>query len=193
MFQMPALLRFHRRLITACALIASVLLLGACGSDEKAQPWDGDWTRVVEVPKGVAGRCIDETLHIDRGYWQLKATVHATYNCSMPTLELVYEGVLGKVTITRQTPTLEANISIDTLKLVKVANISRGQYDYLGSNGVKQLADIYLGQTLQTQMPISVAGDSLATPLFQPLWAVAYSDVPYEGALKIYTRVPAKK
>lgn len=191
MFQMPALLRFD--LIAAIALTIGVLALGGCGREEKAQPWDGEWTRRVEVPKGVAGRCIEETLHIDRGFWQLKATVHATYACNLPTLELVYEGVLGKVVITRQTPTLDANISVDTLKLVKVANISRGQYDYLGSSGVDQLSDVYLGKTAQVQMSISVAGDTLATPLFEPLWTVAYSEVPYQDSQKIYTRAPAKK
>jgi hypothetical protein len=191
MFQMPALLRFD--LIAVAALILGVLALGGCGGEEKAQPWDGDWKRSVEVPKGVSGRCVDETLHIDRGFWQLKATIHATYACNLPTLELVYEGVLGKVVITKQTPTLDANISVDTLKLVKVANISRGQYDYLGSKGVDQLADVYLGKTVQVQMSISVAGDSLATPLFEPLWTVAYSEVPYQDSLKVYTRVAAKK
>lgn len=190
---MPVPCRFRYRLAGALALVAGVLVLGGCGGDEQSQPWDGNWVRRIEVPKGVAGRCVDETLHIDRGFWQLKAVVHATYHCNLPTLELVYEGVLGRVIITRKTPTLDANITVDTLKLAQVANISRGEYDYLGSNGVDQLADVYLGSTAQALMPISVAGDTLATPLFGPLWAVAYSDVPYQNSLQIYTRVPEKK
>jgi len=193
MFQMPVLRQCWCRLIAASALVASLLVLASCSHDEKAQPWDGDWTRRVEVPGGIAGRCVDESLHIDRGLWRLKAIVHATYSCNAPTLELVYEGVLGKVVITRETPTLDANITIDTLKLTKVANISRGQRDYLGKSGVQQLADIYLGKTAQVQMPISVAGETLATPLFGPLRTVAYSDVPYREAMTIYTRVRVKR
>ena len=190
---MPVLRRCQRHLIAAGWLVVSLALLDDCGHEEQSQPWDGDWTRRVEVPSGVAGRCIDESLHIDRGLWRLKAVVHATYSCNAPTLELVYEGVLGKVVITRQTPTLDANITVDTLKLAKVANISRGQRDYLGKSGVQQLADIYLGKTVQVQMPISVVGETLATPTFGPLWVVAYSDAPYRDAMAIYTRVPAKK
>jgi len=189
MFQMPVLRQCWRRPTATGIVIVSLLALVGCGHDEKSQPWDGDWTRRVEVPSGVAGRCIDESLHIDRGLWRLKAIVHATYGCTAPTLELVYEGVLGKVSITRQTPTLDADITVDTLKLAKVANISRGQRDYLGKKGVQQLADIYLGKTTQAQMPISVAGETLAAPIFAPLWAVAYSDAPYQDAMTIYTRV----
>jgi len=185
MFQMPVLRQCWRRPIAAGMLIVSLLALAGCGHDEKSQPWDGDWTRRVEVPSGVAGRCIDESLHIDRGLWRLKAIIHATYSCTAPTLELVYEGVLGKVSITRQTPTLDANITVDTLKLAKVANISRGQRDYLGKKGVQQ--------TAQAQMPISVAGETLAAPIFAPLWAVAYSDAPYQDAMTIYTRVSVEK
>lgn len=187
---MLALQRRPVKQIAVGMLIVSVLLLGGCGSDGKAQPWDGDWTRRTDMPQGVVGRCIDETLHIDRGFWQLTAIVYATYNCKVPTLALVYEGVLGKVVISREIPTLDASISVDTLKLVKVANISRGEYDYIGSSGVEQLAELYLGNMTQTQMSISVAGDSLATPLFQPLWSVAYADLPYHDALKVYKRAP---
>ena len=190
---MPVLRRFRRRLIVSGILAVSVFALGGCGRDEKAQPWDGDWTRRVEVPSNVAGRCIDETLHIDRGFWRLKAIVHATYSCTAPTLELVYEGVLGKVTITRNTPTLDADITVDTLTLAKVANISRGEHDYLGKDGVEQLSEVYLGKTVHAQMPISVAGETLAAPLFGPLWTVAYSDAPYLDTMTMYTRVPVKK
>ena len=190
---MPVLRHPHGRSIATSALAVVLILLGGCDKEGKARPWDGDWTRRIDVPVGINGRCIDETLHIDRGLWQLKAVVHATYSCSAPTLELVYEGVLSKVVITRETPTLDANITIDTLKLAKVANISRGQYDYLGASGVEQLADIYLGRGDQAQMPISVAADSLATPLFGPLWAVAYADTPYRDTMRMYARVPPRQ
>lgn len=174
-----------------CLALACVLAAGGCGDGDKAQPWDGEWTRRIEVPKGVAGRCIDETLKIDRGYWQLKAIVHATYHCNLPMTELVYEGVLGKVVIIRDTPTLDANITVDTLKLDQVANISRGEYDYLSSSGVEQLSEAYLGKMEQAQMSISIVGDSLATPVFEPLWTIAYSEAPYLDVLKTYTRAVA--
>lgn len=172
------------------ALLIAMTVLGAgCGKQQSAQPWDGDWQRRIEVPAGVNGRCIDETLHIDRGFWRLTAVVHSTFRCNMPTLELQYEGVLGKVVVKRATPTLDAAIIVDTLKLARVANVSRGEFDYLSAGSVAQLAEVYLGNTEQTTMTISVAGDTLATPLFEPLWSVAYADTPYQEILKTYARV----
>ena len=181
------------RLLALSVIVIGSLVLAGCGNDQKRQRWDGEWVRQIAVPKDMAGRCVDEVLHIRRGAWRLSATVYATYRCDSPTVELVYEGVLGKVAIAREAPTLDAEITVDSLKLAKVANISRGKHDYLSPDAVHQLSSIYLGATTQTRMVISIAGDSLAAPVFEPLWSVAYSDAPYQSVLKIYTRAADKK
>lgn len=163
--------------ILSFAAISAVFLFTACNKKEPVDAvWQGQWQRTVHVPKNVQGRCFDEYLSIKGKQWQLKAVLHATYECDSPYLELSYQGVLQQVLIKRASKTDAMTLVVEDISLVGVTDLSTTTSRVLSARSVKTMEQEYLPKgerNMQQKVSFNADKNKMQSSYLQPLLLLA--------------------
>lgn len=154
-----------------------MFFLTGCSEKEPVDAiWQGQWQRTVKVPKNVQGRCYDEYLGINGKRWQLKAVLHATYECDSPYLELHYQGDLQQVLIKRNQKDNAMTLVVDDISLVGVTDLSTDVSRVLSAKSVKTLEQQYLPvseRSMQQKVSFSADKNTMQSSYLQPLLMLA--------------------
>jgi hypothetical protein len=163
--------------IAVLALSIGILTgLSACGSEEIEPFWQGTYKRTVNVPKGLQGRCYEETLSIDGKTWHLQAVLHATYSCDIPYLELAYQGVLQEVRIKRDSDNKKLELIIEDIHLVAMVDLAEGKRQALRDSVLEKLSEKYVSEEYENyQQLVEFSADNkvMQSNYFSPLLTMA--------------------
>ena len=166
---------FNYRLKLLFIFFVSLQIIG-CEGEVASSHWEGQWERRVNVPSGQPGRCYDEVLEIDRRKWSVTATIHSTYECNQPFLELGFAGHIDEVLIRNGTDERDVTLVISDIHMTSMADITSSQRESLSNSSVQRLSDKYVPQKWQAfQQQLKFDGEykTMSAPLFQPATAVA--------------------
>ncbi|MCY4043942.1 MAG: hypothetical protein OXE99_02545 [Cellvibrionales bacterium] len=122
-------------------LISSVFLLCLLGCERKSlTPFDGQWSRIIDVPKNTQGRCFEEVLSIRDELWQLSVILHSSFLCNQPTLEIHYQGEITQSSHQNNRWTLV----IEAIEITSVKNITGSEKVDLPNHGIKRFHEKYV-------------------------------------------------
>lgn len=175
---MNSLLGADKKHLIGLIALLSIILLSGCGNSDIENFWDGQWSRRIQVPKGMQGRCYDEILLINKRQWRLQATVHSTFQCDQPFLEMVFIGEIDEILIKKKTEHRNMSFQVTGIHLHSMADIAKDSRVYLPEQAVAALSMKYVPEkwqvfsqkvlfnTNKTQMKSSLfkAAEMLAIP-----------------------------
>lgn len=171
--------------------IISALLLSSCGSEHELSHWEGEWHRRVEVPKGIQGRCIDETLSIHKKQWSLIAVIHSSYDCNQPFLELGYKGLLEEVAIKKNSDNRQLRLTVNHVHLNSMADLGASGKRALSESAVATLSSKYVkvqDQVFMQQVELSEDHQTMQSNVYQSLLDVAVPLYPADAIPAAYIR-----
>lgn len=168
-----------------------LLSVAGCRTEPQSFPWDGQWQRTIHVPQGAQGRCVDELLQINGRHWQLRATVHSTFECNQPFLEVVYAGDLQQVQIRRGTDDRELLLQVTDIQLRELVDIAGKERTVLSGTALRSLSSRYIPADKRNfiqQVWRSADGSQMHSTVFAPVLALSIAQHPQPDLIVEYVR-----
>lgn len=162
------------------SIIFSFLLFNGCSSDSPLSHWDGEWKRRVQVPSGMPGRCYDEKLHIQGRQWVLIATIHSTFECNQPFLELGFAADIEEVLIKKDSKENNVTLKLSDIHLTSMIDVATKKPERLSEDGVIAISDKYVPfkwQQADQNLLFNLKRNAMSAPLFLPVASVAIPDL----------------
>lgn len=174
-----------------CLLVVLVGLAGCTADQPVERHWDGTWLRTIHVPRGIAGRCVDEQLHIDKKQWRLKAVLYPTYQCRDPFLELSYSGVLEQVEIKKSSDKRQLTLQVSAIELTEMVDIVGEERAVVSGSALRNLSSRYVPEAdRQFRQKVWLGKDNktMRSDIYLPLLNLAIADYPDKQAQLLYKR-----
>lgn len=185
---------FSRAILIVPAL-AIVMVLSACDKKATVDPaLQGSWELRLLVPDDQQGRCVDEKITFDQTSWRSDVVVHSTFACNQPYYAVSYKGDVIPSEVVDDSeqseyPDTYIQLQVKNIKLVAVADINKGEFDYLSETGVANMQSRLLGSDHYelTQM-INVRHNHIRSKVFEPVLAFVTEKYKHKDAFHVYNR-----
>lgn len=177
--------------------VFTAILLPACGDKATVDPaLQGSWELRLLVPNDQQGRCVDEKITFDQTSWRSDVVVHSTFTCNQPYYSVSYKGDVvafenqsGTNGTSSRYPDSYIEFKVENIKLVAVADINKGEFDYLSANGVKNMESRLLDdQYREWVQVVNVRQNEIRAKVFSPVLAFVTEDYKHKDAFHIYRR-----
>ena len=187
-------MREYLQLFRLHLLALVIMCLVSCnGSENDVKPtWDGQWERTIFVPKGIQGRCVDESLSIISKLWYLRTVVHSTYECNQPFLELAYEGNIKEIHIKKNSDDRDIRFQIHDIKLVEMVDVAGEDRAVLSGAAVEGLSSKYVPpeHTFFEQKALIIGNDGkMKADIFEPVLNLAIPEYPKKTRQLTYKKI----